>query len=132
MDNFYKQWLKAANDDILLMEKILDDAQLTNILSFHAQQAIEKSFKALLEYKNLKVLKTHSLSKLLNLLSDDISIEDVDTIELIDSLYIESRYPGDSGLLPYGKPTLEDTKLFYNLAIKINKEIIQLTNGKIN
>jgi len=132
MDDFYKEWLKAASDDILLMNKILDDTQLTNILAFHAQQAIEKSFKALLEYKKDKVLKTHSLSKLLRLLDDDIFIEDVDTIELIDSLYIESRYPGDSGLLPYGKPTLTDTELFYKLAIKINKEIIQLTNGNKN
>lgn len=37
-------------------------------------------------------------------------------LESLNELYIESRYPGDMGLLPYGKPTLADAKEFYEFA----------------
>jgi len=40
-----------------------------------------------------------------------------DLIQLLDKLYIDARYPGDLGLLPYGKPTLEDAKEFYDFAL---------------
>jgi HEPN domain-containing protein len=41
---------------------------------------------------------------------------DIDIIIKIDTLYIESRYPGDMGLLPYGQPTVQDAKEFYQIA----------------
>ena len=47
------EWLKSARDDLSLVEHILLDEHLTHLAAFHAQQAIEKSFKALLEAKNL-------------------------------------------------------------------------------
>jgi HEPN domain-containing protein len=48
-----------------------------------------------------------------------IEIDNEDIFEDLNSLYIESRYPSDMGLLPYGKPTLEDAKEFYNFANKL-------------
>ena len=42
--------------------------------------------------------------------------------------YIDSRYPGDMGLLPYGKPTLEDAKEFHEFALNPN---FSLDNDKI-
>ena len=40
-------------------------------------------------------------------------------VQILDSLYIESRYPVDIGLLPDGKPTTEDAKYFFEFAILI-------------
>ena len=40
-------------------------------------------------------------------------------IQILDSLYIESRYPVDIGLLPNGKPTEEDANKFFEIAILI-------------
>ena len=40
-------------------------------------------------------------------------------LDEINEIYIDSRYPADLGLLPYGKPTLEDAKEFYEFAQSI-------------
>ena len=32
---------------------------------------------------------------------------------------IDSRYPGDMGLMPYGKPTLKDAEEFNSLAKEV-------------
>ena len=41
----------------------------------------------------------------------------------MDDLYIESRYPGDLGLLPNGKPTIADAEEFYNFAKEIFEKV---------
>ena len=109
------QWIKAANDDLDNISYIIKVEHLTNIVAFHSQQAIEKSFKALIEYKKIEFVKTHNLEKLYKKLENIIKV-DYESLELINELYIESRYPGDMGLLPYGKPTIEDAKEFYTFA----------------
>ena len=41
--------IRKAEDDIVLLEKITDDEEISSeIVGFHAQQAIEKLLKALL------------------------------------------------------------------------------------
>jgi HEPN domain-containing protein len=56
------EWLKAAKDDLVLIEKIIDEPTLTHLTAFHSQQAVEKSLKALLEYKQYDVPKIHSIT----------------------------------------------------------------------
>ena len=94
---------------------LIEVEHLTNIVAFHSQQAIEKSFKALIEYEKIAFVKTHNLEKLYKKLENIIEV-DYEQLELINELYIDSRYPGDMGLLPYGKPTSKDGKEFYNFA----------------
>jgi len=60
------EWLKAAKDDLDSINYIIKANHLTNIVAFHSQQAIEKSFKALIEYKKIPFQKTHNLEKLYN------------------------------------------------------------------
>ena len=117
-----KEWLKASLSDLMNIEAILDNDFLTHIVAFHAQQAVEKSLKAVIENKNKRIPKVHSLRKLITLMDDKIEY-DLELIKLLDSLYIESRYPTELGLLPYGKPTAEDSKEFYNFALKIFRDI---------
>jgi len=50
MSKLYHEWIKAASDDLLVIEKIIDNEELTHIVAFHSQQAIEKSLKSLLEH----------------------------------------------------------------------------------
>lgn len=127
MANLSGEWLKAANDDLLLIDKIQKEIALTHLIAFHSQQAVEKSLKAFLEHNNIDIPKTHSLNKLFTLCSE-ITIYDEDVVTTLDSLYIESRYPGDLGLLPYGKPTLSDAEIFYTFA----KEIFLRVSDKIS
>ncbi len=110
-------WLKAAYDDIYLLNKIWDDRHLTAIASFHAQQCCEKTLKAILEYHDQDVPKVHSLRKLFALAKPFADLRpDKAIIAGLDTLYIEARYPGDFGLLPHGKPTIEDVKVFFQFA----------------
>ncbi len=48
MKKLAKEWLKYDQMDLLTIERIIDEEHLTNIVAFHAQQCIEKSFKALI------------------------------------------------------------------------------------
>ena len=132
MDKNRKQaieWLKAANDDLDSIGYIIQVEHLTNIVAFHSQQAIEKSFKALIEYQKISFIKTHNLEKLYKRVENIIEV-DYEKLELINELYIDSRYPGDMGLLPYGKPTIDDAKRFYRFANGIFNRVCKILNIK--
>ena len=104
-------WLEAAKDDLDTITYLIDDEHLTNIVAFHAHQAVEKSLKALIEYNEIPLRKTHNLERLYNHIDEQIRL-DYNMLEFLNELYIESRYLGDMGLLPNGKPTLEEAKNF--------------------
>jgi HEPN domain-containing protein len=44
-----RQWLDAAYDDLQTIVKLIHETTLSNIVAFHAQQVIEKTFKAYIE-----------------------------------------------------------------------------------
>jgi len=115
------EWLKAACDDLLTIKEIIDKEYLTNIVAFHSQQAIEKSFKAILEDNEIEIPKVHSLIYLYEKVKAYIEVDDEEILEQLNSLYISSRYPADFGLLPYGKPTIEDAEKFFHFAIQVFK-----------
>ncbi|HAZ03456.1 MAG: hypothetical protein A2W90_16515 [Bacteroidetes bacterium GWF2_42_66] len=120
MREITKKWLEAASLDIESITLIIENDRLSGHVAFHAQQAIEKSLKSLIEENGDRVPKVHSLSKLFALCSAYIDIQvDEDLIIALDSLYIESRYPGEFGLLPEGKPSGKQAQLFFNYASKV-------------
>lgn len=115
------EWLKAAYLDIENMKYIVEVEHLSSIVAFHSQQAIEKSFKAIIVNDDMRIPKQHDLLKLYNLINENnkISINDLNILDTLNQLYIDSRYPGSFGLLPNGKPTLKDAKEFYEFALDI-------------
>jgi len=120
-----KAWLMAAKDDLILLDDIKNNSHITNLIAFHSQQAIEKSLKAIIEYQNQEVPKTHKLQRLFDLVDIEIDLDDR-LIHLLDELYIDSRYPSEFGLLPYGKPTLEDAKEFYEFALSVFEKVCEI------
>jgi len=100
MKQITREWLRAVQDDLAAAKLLLADEHLTNVVSFHAQQAVEKSFKALIEEHDLGSIKIHSLERLYGKIKHITVIEDLETLRRLNSLYIESRYPGELGLLP--------------------------------
>ena len=116
MRAFTKEWLKASKDDLLTIEEIIDNPHLTHIVAFHAQQCVEKAMKAIIEENEIDIPKIHKLLKLYEKVSFAVDGLDKDIMSVLDGLYIESRYPGDMGLLPHGKPTTNDAKEFYDFA----------------
>ena len=117
------EWLKSAKNDLDTIEAIISKTELTGVVSFHSQQCIEKVLKAIIEEFEISMIKTHDLIKLIGLVPTDCPIQfDEDKMTLLNKLYIESRYPGELGLLPDGKPSPQTAKDFYEYAKKIHNE----------
>lgn len=125
-----QEWLKAARDDLAVIDKIINEESLAHMVAFHAQQCIEKSLKALGEERSLELPKIHKLKTLASRVGIDLSSfeNSEDYLHLLDELYIESRYPGDFGLLPNGKPTVEDAQEFYQFAKSIHAVVQKTLN----
>jgi HEPN domain-containing protein len=120
MKEITEKWLEAVGLDLENIAIIIKNDRLTGHVAFHAQQAIEKSLKASMEEFEIRVPKIHSLSKLFSLCSDFIDIRlDDDIVIALDSLYIESRYPGEFGLLPEGKPSQKQAQKYYDFALEV-------------
>lgn len=129
MNELTKEWLNHAEKDLLVVEKILDDENLTNIIAFHSQQCIEKAFKSILSFYTGEIPRIHNLLKLYGMISEYEKIDvNLQSLKRINETYIDSRYPSDLGLLPNGQPSLKTVKEFYNTA----KEVFQQVTSKIN
>ena len=114
-----RDWLTAAEDDLLAAKKLAREDRLTNVVAFHCQQCLEKCFKAVIEEQGKTSVKSHDLLRLQ--LIANIQLEEPETILLgiINEVYIDSRYPGDLGLLPHGKPTIPEVEDFILFCDKI-------------
>jgi len=62
-----KAWLERAWDDLEAIKQLLKNEYLTNVVSFHAQQTVEKSLKAVIEELEIGFVKTHNLPRLYEL-----------------------------------------------------------------
>ena len=125
MKSITSDWMAAVRDDLELIQEIIHNETLTNLVAFHSQQAIEKSFKAILEEYDGNVPRMHNLETLLPKVNRYVVFIDaeIELLEDLDKLYIDSRYPGDFGLLPNGKPTVGEAKKFYKLALLIHEAV---------
>ncbi|PKL16414.1 MAG: DNA-binding protein [Spirochaetae bacterium HGW-Spirochaetae-5] len=122
-----ESWLNFANADFKSAQKLLEESDLAQIVTFHCQQTIEKLLKAILEEYDVTIPKTHSLIKLYNLIPDKAKNElkiDEDDLIPIDKVYIDSRYPIDMGLLPFGTPDIDDAKRIFDITGEIYNMII--------
>ncbi len=124
-----KSWLELADRDLRAAQKLLEDEYLTNIVLFHCQQCIEKCFKALLEEADITPPKIHSIHRLNAIVQEKIPfclpISD-EEIDLIDDIYIDTRYPGSFGLLPTGFPTKEQAEEILKIAERVYLETKKL------
>ncbi|NOX16703.1 MAG: HEPN domain-containing protein, partial [Chlorobi bacterium] len=92
----------------------------------NVQQAVEKLLKALFIERGIKLKKSHSVSELKNLLLKNnivINIAD-DECELLDSIYLPTKYPIGSALPDYS-PDYEITEKCINITDRVFSEIMQ-------
>ena len=89
-------WLRRARSDLALARIPLPPDVLYGELCFHAQQAVEKSIKAVLIHDGVEFRRVHDIAYLLGLLPADISLppEVVESAELTSYATL-SRYPGE-------------------------------------
>ena len=110
-----RSWLQAAEEDLLAAKLLARETRLTNIAAFHCQQCVEKSFKAIIEEKEQVIIKSHDLLRLHASTNIQLADEEYTLLGIINEVYIDARYPGDLGLLPPGKPTVDDINSFIEL-----------------
>jgi HEPN domain-containing protein len=125
-----EDWIFLADRDLKTAEIIIkDDCPLTNIIAFHCQQSIEKYLKAYLIEKDVPIVKTHDLIKLNDMIKEinDLVIDEQKLIA-VSEVYIESRYPGELGLVPEGMPTDKQAQEFIEYA----KEVKTIITNEIN
>jgi len=74
-----RQWLDFAKVDLITCQSILSNEFLTNIVVFHAQQTVEKCFKAIIEENGGSISRIHDLTRLFHIaksfITFDIDIE---------------------------------------------------------
>ncbi len=117
-----KQWLIKAEHDLGTIEREFQENQresYTDIICFHAQQAIEKYLKAYLIFNKTNFSKTHNL-EILKELSIKID-KNFNNLELgkLNDYAIDIRYADD-----FYMPTLKEAEEAYDLALKAKEFIL--------
>ncbi len=127
--NFEEEWIKYSKMDLAVAKRELyleddEDAILTPIICFHAQQAVEKILKAFLIKNNIEFNKIHNLEALRKLCSTvDNDFNDINFGNL-NYYGVATRYP--DGIMEM--PSVKVTKELYEKA----REIVEFTLEKIN
>lgn len=102
-------WLRHAASDLHLAKLGLADRDvLRNQVAFHAQQAAEKSLKAVLADRKIHFPKTHDLEALIEIIQLAGIAWPLATqhIEALSPFAVETRYPG--GLAQISDPEAEE------------------------
>ena len=89
-------WLRHARSDLALARVERPTAVLLDTLCFHAQQAVEKSLKAVLLWKGVQFPYTHDIARLITLIQG-VGIawpEEFDQAADLTEYAVEARYPG--------------------------------------
>jgi HEPN domain-containing protein len=118
-------WIKFAEKDLLTVCEVIERPELTNVVAFHCHQAIEKYFKAFVLENEKPLAKIHNLLTLYGTIKEITDFGfDEDLLATINDVYLESRYPGEVGLLDDGSmPTIEQANKFFIFAKEIEKKI---------
>ena len=112
-------WLKRARSNLerAKMGKVAQGI-LYEDLCFDAQQAVEKSLKAILVELNQSFPKTHSIGILLKLI-EEAGVEipkNINQAKLLTTYAVDARYPGDY------EPVSEEE---YKEALKIAEDVFK-------
>jgi HEPN domain-containing protein len=121
-----KTWLEYA-DENLRSARVLLESELFNPCLQNVQQAVEKMLKAVLAESAIKIRKTHSINELVTILAENDLKVDIGSEErdLIDSIYLPSKYPVGS-VLPNFEPDVQICRQCVAIAERVKESVINL------
>ncbi len=93
-----EDWLRRAKSNLeRAMVGKISEGVVYEDLCFDCQQAVEKSLKALLVYRNVVFPRTHSISLLFELISTTgiIIPDEIKDAVILTEYAVSARYPGD-------------------------------------
>lgn len=123
---YIKEWISKAEKDIKTVEIMKEVEDITEIVCFHCQQAVEKYLKALLIAYDVEFPKTHNIDFLLKqCIKIDTNFERFMGNSLSE-YEVDMRYP-DIRYIPTEDEMNEAIDLMYKI-INFVKEIIKQEN----
>ncbi|MDO8585931.1 MAG: HEPN domain-containing protein [Armatimonadota bacterium] len=112
-----QQWMQYARADLAMARGPLPEYGMYETLCYHAQQAVEKSLKAILVAAGVDFPYTHNLQKLLDLLPADIPRSpEVDDSARLSAYAVTTRYPGEE------EPLTEED---YREAVRLAEAVVR-------
>jgi HEPN domain-containing protein len=86
--------LEAASQDVAACTLLASAPDMGDaVVGFHAQQAVEKSLKAVLSGHRIEFQRTHDVISLLDLLQDlDLTPPEADWLDELNPYAVEARY----------------------------------------
>jgi len=126
-----RSWIAFADRDLEAAKSLLENEYVANVVLFHCQQCIEKCLKAILEEHEMQIPKIHSVVRLFGIITENLELGveiDEDALNLLDDIYIDTRYPSGLGLLPTGFPSQEEADEVLKIAKKIYDNVLLYLN----
>lgn len=119
-------WLKYAAENLESARILLDNGLYNSCLQ-NVQQSVEKSLKAVLVELSADLVKTHSISRLKQMLMEkgaDVNITD-DECDLLDTIYLPSKYPIGS-VIPEYTPDADICRDCVAIASRVNNSVVKI------
>ena len=91
-----QEWFERGDRDIETAQLLYDEQGYADAITYHIQQAIEKSLKGYLVLNGQRPPRVHDLDTLLNFVSrlePDLYLPFIDLSERATRYYLEERYP---------------------------------------
>jgi HEPN domain-containing protein len=112
MKELANRWLSYADTDRQACSQLVGTSGLESIVAFHAQQTIEKSYKALLVFLDQSPPRIHDLPRLAGFVTAMIDDPTYDAAVLarITQYYTQSRYPLTMEADEKAIPSVEETR----------------------
>lgn len=128
-----KKWLEFAEEDYQVLEYLWKSkSKFYRSICFHGQQYVEKILKGIIEYAGDTPPRIHDLNALNQKCQKsgvEIPLNETEIL-FLSSVYIDTRYPPDVGLLPKGEPLKSDAELAVKACKKLKKWISTLPGGE--
>ena len=125
----HESWLAIAQED-LSAAKALQRIELFSAVTYHSQQAAEKSLKAYLVYKSFPIIKIHDLVQLIELCmkTDKEFSKILDEGEKLNPFSSKFRYPTEFDI-PDKELTIKQAQAIMKL---VSKKIMMSPSGQIS
>ncbi len=120
----HEEWLRIAHEDLIVAKDLLKLERFSPV-TYHCQQSAEKFLKGYLVLKKHPIIKTHDLTKLIELCSKfDTGFEKMyDKADALNPFSTRFRYPTEFDI---------PDKVDAELAIKQAKSIMRFVLKKIS
>ncbi len=112
----HQKWLKRAKSNLVRAKQPKPEEVYYEDLCYDAQQSVEKSFKAVLCFHNIKFRLVHDIGELIYTLdANDVKVpEEIKDASKLTNYAVETRYPS-----PYEPVTEDEFNEAINLAEKV-------------